>query len=311
MSKADDTVRNASQLAQIRAQAQRALQAANACGRYPTPVADVMEAAELVVVDDDVLSESFLARMRKKAFKVGDALKSALSKVRGLFDVKARLVYIDRTVKAVKQTFLKLHETAHGILTWQRDVYGLVEDCDKTLSPEVSEEFDREANAFASEVLFQLDDFTKQAADEPFGIGVPMKLSKKYGASVYASIRRYVSTHHRACAVIVTEPPVPMDGEGFTAALRRVEPSPEFERLFGGVSWPEQFTPSDDIGAVIPFGRRMSRPRSMSLKDYNGSRHECVAEAFKTPYQVFVLVVERSTLTKTTIVLPASRPDGG
>jgi Zn-dependent peptidase ImmA (M78 family) len=264
-----------------------------------------MEAAKLVLVEEDALTESFLARMRKKALKVGDALKRALSKVRGLFDVKARFVYIDRTVKAVKQTFLKLHETAHGVLTWQRDLYGLVEDCEKTISPEVSEEFDREANAFASEVLFQLDDFTNRAADEPFGIRVPMKLSTKYGASIYATIRRYVSTHQRACAVLVTEPPVIAQGDGFTAALRRVEPSPEFRRVFGAIRWPEQFTPSDDIGSVVPFGRRMSRPRACSLRDQNGVLHECIAEAFSTTYQVFVLIHEVATLTKTTVVMPA------
>jgi IrrE N-terminal-like domain len=300
VSKPDDTVRDLAQLAAIRKHARRALEAAGALGRYPTAVIDVMDAAKLVAVDDDVLNEGFIAQIRRKALKTGGVLKTALSKVLGLFDVKARLVYIDRSIKAVKQTFLKLHETAHGVLTWQRDAYRLVEDCEKTISPEISEEFDREANAFASEVLFQLGDFTQQAADEPFGIRVPMKLSTKYGASIYASIRRYVSTSRRACAVVVTELPVISAGHGFTAMRRRIEPSPEFLRVFGEVEWPEQFTPDEAIGATIPVGgRRMSRPRSCGLRDQNGELHECVAEAFATPFQVFILVHEVATLNRT------------
>jgi hypothetical protein len=35
-------------------------------------------------------------------------------------------------------------------------------------------------------------------------------------------------------------------------------------------------------------------------------RHECVAEAFKTLYQVFVLIHAVRTLTRTTIVMPAT-----
>jgi Zn-dependent peptidase ImmA (M78 family) len=114
-----------------------------------------------------------------------------------VLDAVARLVYIDRTVLVVKQTFLKLHETAHAFMPWQRDLYRVVEDCEKTISPEMSEQFDREANVFASEVLFQLETFTEEAAGYDFGILVPVKLHSKYGASIYSAVRRYVYTSLR------------------------------------------------------------------------------------------------------------------
>ena len=176
-------------------------------------------------------------------------------------------------------------------MSWQRDLYAVVEDCKKTLAPDTAELFDREANVFASEVLFQLDTFTVEAEAEPFGVRVPLKLRKKYGGSIYATIRRYVSRSRRACAVLVLEPPEIMDGDGFRCDLRRVVASESFLKLFGHISWPDPVTPSDQIGAMVPLGkRRMSGKRTMELKDRNGGRHECFAEAFTQTYQVFLLI---------------------
>ena len=297
----DDSCIDPQQLVAIRKHAQIALHAADAVGCYPTPVAEVMERAKVVVVEEDVLDESFLARIRKKA---GKSLKRALSKILGVLDVKARLVYIDRTLLTVRQTFLKLHETAHAVLPWQRDIYSVVEDCEKTIAPEISESFDKEANAFASEVLFQLDDFTNLAAEQPFSIKTPITLSKKYGASIYATVRRYVSTNHRNCAVVVITPPELVPGDGFKATLRRVVSSPSFDQTFGTLNWPERFTPDDEIGAMIPIGgRRMSKPRNISLLDRNGTVHECVAESFTQGYQIFILIHAVSSFTKKSIVI--------
>lgn len=300
MIKADDSSIDCLQLTAIRKQAQMALVAADAIGQYPTPVAEVMHSAHVILVEEDIFDEGFLARMRRTAGK----LKQALSKVLGVLDIKARLIYLDRTLILVKQTFLKLHETAHAVLPWQRDLYGVIEDCKQTIAPEVSENFDKEANIFATEVLFQLDDFTMRAADQPFGIKVPISLSKKYGSSIYAAVRRYVSTHHRACVVLVIDPPELVPGDGFVANLRRVVTSQEFNKTIGHLNWPERFTPGDQIGAMIPInGRKMSRPRNCSLRDANGDLHECVAEAFTQTYQVFVLVYPVSKLSKKTIFL--------
>jgi hypothetical protein len=43
------------------------LREASAIGRFPTPIGDLMAAAKLTVVDDDVLDGSFLRRFIKKA----------------------------------------------------------------------------------------------------------------------------------------------------------------------------------------------------------------------------------------------------
>lgn len=82
----------------------------------------------------------------------GGMLKRALDKILGVMHVAARMVYLDKAVHVAKLPFLKLHETAHAVLPWQKDIYAVTEDCKKTLAPEIADEFEKEANVFASEV---------------------------------------------------------------------------------------------------------------------------------------------------------------
>ena len=294
--KADDSTLSPADYARIRAQARRALQEAGALGHFPTKVADIMSVARVVEVQDDVLGDAgFLTRMRRKA---GTALKSALSKVLGLFDAPGGLVFIDRSMQLVKQTFVRLHEAAHAFLPWQRPMYAVVEDCEQSLAPDVADMFDREANVFAAEVLFQLDAFAEEAEGSEFGIFTPVRLSKKYGASIYASIRQYVSKNHRTCAVLVLNPPEPVPGDGFRATLRRVVTSPSFGLKFSRCIWQDCFTPDDSIGAMVPIRhRRASGKRQLELVDDNGQRHECVVEAFTQKRQVFILIHVARALT--------------
>lgn len=300
--KPDDQIEDQQQLARIREAAVRAIEDADGFGVFPTPVDGIIEAAKHSVIVDQEIDDRFLAKATKR---VGGALKKALSKVLGVLDIAAKTMHLDKTVHAAKLPFLKLHELGHGILPWQRDIYALTADCKQTLDPEITDLFERETNAFASEVLFQVDTFTSEAADHPFAIKTPLSLSKKYGASVYSTVRRYVRTNARSCAVVVLEPPALVPGHGFTAKLRRVVASPTFEAQFGPMGWPEVFTPDDALGRIVPIGRRMSRPQQIVLTDANGTRHECLAEGFDSKHQVFILICPQGALTKKIVLMPA------
>ena len=271
----------------MRRHAERALQEAGALGVLPTPVNDILAAANVEPVNHEVLDTDLLRKLRSRA---GDALKRALSKVLGVFDAKSGLVFVDRLLQPVKQRFVLFHEAGHGFMPWQRTMYNLVEDCEQTLDPEAAELFDREANVFASEVLFQLNTFAEMAADHDFEIWTPIKLSKQFHASVYASIRQYVAKSDRCCAVLVLNPPKPSNG-GFEATLRRVVPSESFAATFGAHPWPDLYTPADPFGALVPLGKRKSSgKRNLVLKDVDGKRYECIAESFTQTYQVFILI---------------------
>jgi hypothetical protein len=260
-----------------------------------------MAVAKVFVADEDLSDERFLKKMAKAA---GGTLKRALAKILGVMHVAARLIYLDKAVHAAKLPILKLHEMAHAVLPWQKDIYAVTEDCEKTLLPEIADEFEKEATIFATEVVFQLDTFTNEAADHNVGILVPVKMSKTYGSSIYSAVRRYVSTHHKACLVLVLEPPAVHEDLGFVCDLRRVVASKSFEEQFGDLNWPEYFSPNDQIGAAVPVGgKKMSGHRRITLVDQNGNQNQCVGEAFTQSHQVFILVHSIKTLTTKQVVV--------
>ena len=142
------------------------------------------------------------------------------------------------------------------------------------------------------------------ASSYKFGLRIPQELAKKYGASIHASIRQYVSKNPRACAVLILEPPKVIPRNGFKADLRRVVVSPCFTKKFGELNCQDCFTPDDVIGSMIPVNdNRMSGPREITLKNFDGEQYRCIAEAFCNQYNVFILIHSLHTLTRTTIIL--------
>lgn len=289
--KRDDCTLSRSEHEEVRRHAERLLREAGAIGRLPTPVADLVAAARLEVARDVSLDQGFLGRLYRK---VTAPVRRALEKVLGLLDRRDRTIYLDRTVHKNKAPFLCLHETGHDILPWQRDTFSLLEDCQQTLDPEVQDQFEREANVFACEVLFQLGRFEEEARDCAFGLRTPLELARRYGSSCYAAVRRYVATNRRACAVLVLDPPVYEVGTGYTASLRRTMQSPAFTARFGRPAWPEALRPGDFLHTVLPLGRRFTRPSPCRLRNLNGDEERCMVEAFDSSYQVFILVYSES-----------------
>jgi hypothetical protein len=230
-------------------------------------------------------------------------VKSAISKVFGLYDAGEQVIHIDDSVNKAKQTFLTFHETGHHELPVHRKLFRFFQDCEKTLAPETADQFEREANNFARFVLFQGQRYAQLAADCAFEIKTPIKLAQKFGASVYASAREFARSNHRPCVVYVLEPLEYAAGVGARAAVRRIEPSPSFEAQFG---WPTDTVISLDhiLGPVLPIGRKMTRPTSVMIADRNGTRHECVAEAFDTKWNILILLYPTRALTASTIIMP-------
>src|SRR3989442_6516123 len=151
----------------------------------------------------------------------------------GLYDAGENIIHIDDTVVETKQTFLKLHETGHHDIPTHRKLYRFFQDCEKTLAPEIADQFEREANNFARYVLFKGGTYAEYAADCTFEINTPIKLAKKFGASLYASVREFARTNQLACVVYVLEPIEYVEGDGLWAMVRRVVPSPAFIAQFG------------------------------------------------------------------------------
>ena len=304
MVKPDDSDLTPDQMREVEERASGLLNRAAGWNRFPTPVPDILETAQVKVAPMGVFDPiQVMEYIRSRAERTADSLKSALSKVLGIYDAPEQLIHIDNSVSEAKQTFLKLHEVGHHQIPWHRRLFQIFQDCNKTLSPETADLFEREANNFARFVLFQGTSYGEMAADHALEIKTPMKLAKKFGASIYASCREFARTNRRSCVVYVLEPIKYCESSGAEAEVRRIEASPSFERKFG-IPRDTVISLDHPIGRVLPLGRRMSRPMSVSIRDRNGEMHECVMEAFDTTFNVVVLVYPNSSLAKATFIMP-------
>jgi Zn-dependent peptidase ImmA (M78 family) len=304
MTRPDDSLLQPHQLATVQRHADRLLRDASALDRFPTPIDDIMLAAKLTVVDDEVLNENILQQFIKRARSGLATLKSALSKVLGLFEANDRLVVIDKEAPKPRKPFIKLHEAGHGTLPHQSRVYALIHDCEKTLDPEITDLFEREANVFASEVLFQGAVFTREAQRLDFGVKAPIALAKKFGSSNYAAFRRFVMTSSKACCVVVLEPAVHhLNGE-FSAEVRRVVMSKSFEMIYGRKGLCSTVTDKHVLGSVMPR-KRMTFDHEIVLTDLNNDERICVAEAFDTTHQTLILIRDGAVRNRSGVIVPA------
>lgn len=184
----------------------RLLHKADAYGRLPTPVEDILAAANLEEAPDTFLSESSIATMPAHLHRV---LRRVSGKVHAALDRKARVVHINPATDLVgKKAFKRLHETAHDLFPWQHIGDGLIgfADDEMTLSRRTTILFEREANQGAAELLFQRERFAEMAADYAIGCAAIIELAKFFGASRHATFRRYVETHSGALAGVVLSP---------------------------------------------------------------------------------------------------------
>jgi hypothetical protein len=303
VAKADDSSLDPEELSAVQSAARRTLDRAAGWGIYPTPIPIILEAANLKVAPASAFDpRRIMDYLIGKAERAASALKSAISKVFGILDADEHLIHIDHTVRESKQNFLKLHEAGHHELPTHLKLFRIFQDCEKNLEPEIADLFEREANNFARYVLFQGNGYRDMAADHKFEIKTPMKLASKFGASIYASCREYARTHHRACVVYILERITYCGKTGAHAEVRRIEASPSFRQQFG-VPSDQVITLDHSLGRVLPIGRRMTRPTTISITDRNGQAHECIAEAFDTTFNVLILVYPIKALTTKTFVL--------
>jgi Zn-dependent peptidase ImmA (M78 family) len=284
------------------------LRKASAHNRFPTQIDDLMAAAKLQVVNDANMDERTLrAFLKNAAMGFAEILKSALSKVLGLFEANDRIVYIDKDTPSPRIPFINLHEAGHGSLPHQSKMYALIHDCEKHLDPSTTDLFEREANVFASEVLFQGAVFLRLSSEMPFCVKTPIALARKFGASNYAAFRRYVTTNPCACCVVVLNPFVPAFDGTFCPELRRIVPSTTFystfdcEQLFSAIDQNHVLAPS-----IPMFNRRMTATREITLCDRNGVKHLCLAEGFTTKHQIFILLRDTGPHTSVRFVVPSN-----
>lgn len=265
---------------------------------FPTPVDKIVAYSELVFrkdIDVSKIHPSFVGR-------ANSVLKSALSKVRGLFDRRQKTIYLDLTQGFNRKNFVKLHETAHGILPWQIKINDILDDDDHTLSNDTNEEFEKEANYFASITLFQHDRYITELNKLNLSIEAAIHLAKHFGASIHASLRRYIDCSENRCALLVLEKLGPAGGD--SCRVRNFLTSNSFSKSFGEMIFPASLDSSWKFAQHYCQGRRFIKDATIDLQTKNGTV-KFAYQFFNNGYHAFVFFFPVGELKKsrTTIVV--------
>ena len=150
----------------IRKEAERLLRKADVRGRLPTPVDDIIAAADLLEPEHSLLSNFIIDQAPAHLQR---AMRRIRFKVRAVLDRKAREVHVDPSIQhRGRLAFKKLHEVTHDILPWQREL--AYADDDATLSWTTKRLFEWQANHGAAELLFQRDLLADMASQYEIGM---------------------------------------------------------------------------------------------------------------------------------------------
>lgn len=218
---------------------------------------------------------------------------------RGVLSYSDRIVGVDVSLKdsAQRARFTTMHEVGHYVLpNHQNDLY--VCD-DQDLSFEAMIETEKEANAFAAELLFKGDQFTRQANECDVTPESIKTLALRYDTSFEATARRFVERSARACSLAVFAP-APGGGVIDTSRPGRWQhrytiTSAEFRtryfrRLLGEV-------PAEVVRKLVVPGRDFadSIDDEMTVTAATGEEHRLRVSFFTNHHCVFALVRPATT----------------
>lgn len=245
---------------------------------FPTP-ADKLAALINLKVSPEDLSKVTPIYLNKDA----SVLQKILGQLRGLLVRDAKLIYLDRSCNKERQRFTLLHEIGHN-LPWQVAIASMHADDDFTLSPETKEQFEAEASYFASETLFHGKRFSAMVENEPLTIQTAIQTSSFFGASIHATLRRYVEFSPLRCALLVMKELLPTK-----AKLRDLFHSQSFLSDIGNIDFEENLE-SVKYPFVESYIRRENTGYGRFLAPINESSIELKYEYFFNGYNGFVLI---------------------
>lgn len=261
-----------------------ALSKSNSLGVFPTPVDKIIKYADLRVnsrVDLSAIPSAFFAK--------GDLLiQRGLVKLRGALDRREKVIYLDQTQSPARLNFVKLHEAGHELCGWQSKLLKILQDNDDTLDPDIDEAFEAEANLFASSALFQLNIFTDKMRELPLELNTCLHLSKLFGGSFHAAIRRYVTHSAKRCALLILNKEKPSLYSSTKLTLRTYIESPTFKNEWGGIDWGQEF--GDNIPFVQDFMTNRRMLKSELDISWMGETIRCDYHYFHNGHNIFVFM---------------------
>jgi hypothetical protein len=274
----------------VRAWSEEVLRRSGVKGTIPTPLHEVARWVDIREVLDIGEFNNVLRDEHRRRRSPGAVLKRFVGAV--FFDPK--VVLVDTSKPEEMQRWTEAHELAHKLLPWH--VESSYRDDDLTLSRETKEQMEREASAGGAHLLFQGSHFWDESLSYKQGLAVPVALARSYGASLTATIRYYVETHHAPVGLLCASQYV----QNRSRRIAYSQQSSAFEARFGPVAglFPNRLPvdgqtlpPSVSIAVHDASNSRSIGHGEMHCMDLNGELVELNVETFYNGYNLFLLVI--------------------
>jgi Zn-dependent peptidase ImmA (M78 family) len=160
-------------------------------GVLPTPIDQVYEFSKIECL---TFGEDELKRWERMRESARNVVRSMFQKLRGFGDLREKVVFVADDPSIVRDRFVKGHELGHQLIPWHRVRPKYLDD-NHTLGPATRLLFEREANFFAAELLFQADLFSSRARDYTPSLDAVFALADAHRASRQATLWRFAEVH--------------------------------------------------------------------------------------------------------------------
>ncbi|MGA9049004.1 MAG: hypothetical protein WB588_08425 [Dehalococcoidia bacterium] len=252
----------------------------------PLPPDQALQARKLEVTQlslDDLLIKANLPPEHSK-------------KIQAMLDTKERAVTFRNGLPVQQRNWGSLHEIGHEFLPWQSQ---LIYYCPLLMLPlNIQEQFEIEADVFASEAFFFGDRFVKYAAQGDWGLATAVDLADNvFETSLHATFRHYVENSEKACCLLVWQPKLKKDSLLILGAdsmsLQHYIKSPTFK----GHIDPGQIADSDDsVTKVFCDMPNKVVVHTMEFMTKSGDTLVAEAQSYSNSYNVFTLISQPQPL---------------
>ncbi len=263
----------------IRAYALALLRHADAVGRFPTPLDELMGVSKLVYAGEITLTmEARRGLMRRLGSAV---VQRVLRSLEGLFTFGSNEIWLAEDMHPKRRRFVHAHEIGHHILPVHRELAYL--DNWETMDSQLRDACEREANQAAIELLAQGDRLREIADDSLFGSQTVSSLAQAADISLQATGRRLAEDSKRMCATIIY----------YKSGQRLMSPhiysSQSFEERF---RWRRGRLPAKELSVTMRTAALSLTSRELICCDVKDRKVSLRCEAINTPKALIGLVAK-------------------
>lgn len=275
------------------------LKRAGVYGILPTPLEALYEHSGVTCVNELPEKEAFMKTLGKAAkARFEDTLRS----IRGIADLRDEVVYIHQDQTDVQGRFARSHEISHQTIPWHDTTDSYI-DTSFELSPDIEEEFEREANYMGAELIFQCDHFRRMALDYKANISSALLLADEHGASYHSTIWKLVEVQDEKICVAQYYP-VKKDDPTQGLRLEKIVGSYNFNKKIADIELPKIIAPNHDWYIAVK-SREVSND-SIRL-NVDGQLRTFEWSAWFNTYTLFVMLRDKPILHRIGRILRPSK----